>query len=244
VPALPVPKQQPRRRPKGGFWACWLVLLALAIAGCGGSGGAKSNGIPDMTATQILAQMKKDVANAKSVHITGTGTSSGTNLSLDLQLERGTGGTGHIEIGGYGFDIVRIDDKLYFKADQAALKHFAGSVVAQLLAGKWFVVPAGSGGFGSFTPFTDLQKLMNQILTASGRVTKGEETKVGDQPAFTLTDTKNGGTLYVATTGPAYPLQLKPGKGKTGSISFTDWDQPVTLTAPTGALDYKKLTGG
>ena len=197
-----------------------------------------------MTANQIIAQMKKDVSNAKSVHITGSGSSGSTQLSLDLQLERGTGGSGHIEIGGYGFDIVRIDNKLYFKADHAALDHFAGAVVARLLAGKWFVVPAGSSGFGSFTPFTDLQRLMNQILTASGRVEKGEETKVGDQPAITLTDTKNGGTLYVATTGPAYPLQLKPGKSKTGTISFTDWDEPVTLTAPKDSLDYAKLTGG
>jgi hypothetical protein len=224
--------------------ACWLAVGVVALAGCGGGGGPKSNGVPDKTATQIIAQMKKDVSNAKSVHITGSGTSGNTKLSLDLQLERGTGGAGHIEIGGYGFDIVRIDNKLYFKADRAALNHFAGAIVARLLAGRWFVVPAGSSGFGSFTPFTDLQKLMSQILTASGRVEKGEETKVGDQPAITLTDTKNGGTLYVATTGPAYPLQLKPGKSKTGTISFTDWDQPVTLTAPKDSLDYAKLTGG
>ena len=104
--------------------------------------------------------------------------------------------------------------------------------------------PAGSSGFGSFTPFTDLQKLMNQILTASGRVEKGDETKVDDQPAIALTDAKNGGTLYVATTGPAYPLELKPGKDNSGSISFTEWDQPVTLTAPKDSIDYAKLTGG
>jgi hypothetical protein len=216
----------------------------VVLAGCGGGSGSKSNGISDMTATQIVAQMQKDVSHAKSVHITGSGESGGTQLSLDLQLERGTGGSGHIEIGGYGFDIVRIDDKLYFKADAAALNHFAGAVVGKLLAGKWFVVPASSSGFGSFTPFTDLQKLMNQILTASGRVEKGDETKVADQPAIVLEDTKNGGTLYVATTGPAYPLQLKPGKNRTGTISFTDWDQPVTLTAPKDALNYAKLTGG
>jgi hypothetical protein len=223
--------------------ACWFAVGVVTLAGCGG-GGAKSNGIVEMTPTQILAQMKKDVANAKSVHITGTGTSSDTQLSLDLQLVRGTGGSGRIEIGGYAFDIVRIDNKLYFKADKTALKHFAGSVVANLLAGRWFVVPAGSGGFGSFTPFTDMRKLMKQILTASGRVEKGNESKVDGQPAIALTDTKKGGTLYVATTGPAYPLQLKTGKNRTGTISFTDWDHPVTLTAPKDALDYKKLTGG
>ena len=221
-----------------------LAIAVVAQAGCGGGGGPKSNGITEMTASQIVTEMQKAVAGAKSVHITGSGTTGGTKLSLDLQLERGTGGSGHIEIGGYGFDIVRIDDKLYFKADEAALNHFAGSVAGNLLAGKWFEVGAGTSGFGSFTPFTDLQKLMKQILTASGRVTKGDEAKVDGQPALALTDTKQGGTLYVATTGPAYPLELRPGGSKTGSISFTDWDQPVTLTAPKNSIDYAKLTGG
>jgi hypothetical protein len=225
-----------------GVWACWLLLVAVAVAGCGG--GAKSNGVADMTATQIVAEMQKAIANAKSVHITGSGTSGGTKLSLDLQLEASTGGAGHIEIDGYGFDIVRIDKKLYFKADAPALNHFAGSVAAKLLAGKWFAVPADSSGFGSFTPFTDLRKLMNQILRASGPVEKGDETKTGEQPSIAVTDTKNGGTLYVATTGPAYPLELEPGKNGSGSISFTDWDQPVTLTAPKDSIDYAKLTGG
>lgn len=225
-------------------WACWLAIGLVALAGCGGSSGPKSNGVAEMTPTQIIQEMKKAVANATSVHISGTGSTSGTAISLDLQLARGKGGAGHVEVGGYGFDLVRIDGKLYFKADKKALEHYAGGVVANLLAGRWFVVPAGSGGFGSFTPFTNLQALMNQILTASGRVEKGDETKVGGQPAIALTDTKKGGTLYVATTGPAYPLELKPGSNKTGSISFTEWDQPVTLTAPENALDYKKLTGG
>jgi hypothetical protein len=224
--------------------ACWLALVALVLAGCGGSSGPKSNGIDDMTPTQIVTEMKKAIASAESVHISGTGTSGGTQLSLDLRLARDKGGAGHVELGGFGFDIVRIDQKLYFKADAKALTHYAGSAVAQLLAGRWFEVRASSSGFGSFTPLTDLQKLMNQILTASGRVVKGDETTIGDQPALALTDSKNGGTLYVATTGPAYPLELKPGGSNSGSITFTDWDQPVTLTAPKGALDYAKLTGG
>ena len=224
--------------------AFWLVLLVVAVAGCGGGGGAKSNGVADLTANEILTQIQKAVADAKSVHVVGSGKTGGTPIALDLQLASGKGGAGHIEVGGYGFDLVRIGDKLYFKADAKALRHYAGGVVAQLLAGKWFEVPATSGGFGSFAPFTNLQELTKQILTASGRVEKGDETTVDGQKAIALTDTKRGGTLYVATTGPAYPLELKAGKNNTGSIAFTEWDQPVTLTAPKGAIDYEKLTGG
>ncbi len=223
--------------------ACWLALLAVVLAGCGG-GGAKSNGIVDMTPKQILTEMQKAIADAKSVHISGSGTTGGTELSLDLQLARDKGGAGHVEIGGYGFDIVRIDQKLYFKANAKALEHYAGSAVAQLLAGRWFEVSTSSSGFGSFAPLTDLKQLMQQILNASGPVEKGDETKIDGQPALALTDTGKGGTLYVATTGPAYPLELRPGGSKTGSITFADWDQPVTLTAPKDSIDYSKLTGG
>jgi hypothetical protein len=222
--------------------ACWLALLVVALAGCG-DGGAKSNGVADLGPKQILAQVKKDVANAKSVHIVGSGKTGGTPITLDLQLAAGKGGAGHIAVGGYGFDLVRIGKKLYFKSDHRALQHYAGSAAAQLLAGKWFAVPASSGGFGSFAPFTDLRQIVNQILSAAGPVEKGDETTIDGQKAIALTDTSKGGTLYVATTGPAYPLALKAGKGNSGSISFT-WDQPVTLTAPKGAIDYEKLTGG
>jgi hypothetical protein len=222
--------------------ACGLVLGSVVLAGCGG--GAKSNGVADMTPKQIISTMKAAIASAKSVHISGSGTSGGTAISLDLKLAADKGGAGHVEVGGYGFDIVRIGENLYFKADAKALAHYAGSAAAQLLAGKWFKVSSSSGGFGSFTPLTDLRKIMNQILSASGPVEKGDETKANGQPAIALTDTKQGGTLYVATTGPAYPLELKQGSDKTGSITFTDWDQTVTLTTPKGAVDYSKLTGG
>ena len=74
-----------------------------------------------MTPTQIVTEMKKAIASAESVHISGTGTSGGTQLSLDLRLARDKGGAGHVELGGFGFDIVRIDQKLYFKADAKAL---------------------------------------------------------------------------------------------------------------------------
>ena len=224
--------------------AFWLVLLIVAVTGCGGGGGAKPNGVADLPPTQILAEMKKAVADAKSVHIVGSGKTGGTPIALDLQLASGKGGAGHVEVGGYGFDLVAIGDQLYFKADAKALEHYAGGVVGQLLADKWFQVPATSGGFGSFSSFTNLQELTKQILTASGTVEKGDETTVDGQKAIALTDTGKGGTLYVATTGPAYPLELQAGKNNTGSISFTDWDQPVTLTAPKGAIDYEKLTGG
>ena len=193
-----------------------------------------------MTPQQILVQMKKAVADATSVHIIGGGGSGKAAISLDLKIAKDKGGAGKIEVGGLSFDIVKIGDKLYFKGGQAFLKQYAGAAATQL-QGRWFVVSASTSGFTSFSAFTNLVQLTNGILSSAGAVTKGSTSTIDGQPAIGITSSK-GGTLYIATTGPAYPLELKSGT-TSGGIKFTEWDQPVTLTAPANPVDFDKLTG-
>ncbi len=231
--------------------ACAFAALAVLLVGCGGKKGstatgttaAPANGLESKTPGEIVAAMQKAVATATSVHIVGAGTSGGSSIALDLKLVRGKGGAGHIAIGGLGFDVIRIGPRLYFKGSKKFLVHYAGASAAQLLTGRWFVVSTNSAGFGSFAPLTDLKALVNQILTSHGTLKKGASTTVGGEPAIGVVDATNGGTLFVATTGPAYPLQLKPGNGNKGLIRFTDWDQPIALKAPAKPIDYAKLTG-
>jgi hypothetical protein len=222
--------------------ACWLAAVGLLVAGCGGSSGAKSNGVTDQTPDQILTRMKTDVSNAKTVHVTGRIAESGGGLTLDLQLEKGKGGSGTITVRGLTIQIVREGGKLYFKGNQAFLKKYSGAA-AQLLAGKWFVVPSTTSGFSSFVPLTNITGLIGQILGAApSTLDKGDTTAIDGQPALAIVDSTSGGTLFVATTGPVYPLELKP---KSGSqhVSFSDWDQPVTITPPSNPVDLSKLIG-
>jgi hypothetical protein len=223
--------------------ACWLAALALLVAGCGGSSGAKSNGVTSQTPDQILTEMKTDVAKATSVHVTGKINPGSSSVSLDLQLAKGKGGTGTVTFNGLTIQIIRDGDKLYFKGNQAFLKKYSGGA-AQLLAGKWFVVPSSTSGFSSFKPLTNIVDLVGRILGAApSTLKKGDTTTIGGQPALAIVDARTGGTLYVSTTGPVYPLQLKP---KSGSqlVSFSDWDEPVTITPPENPVDLSKLTGG
>ncbi len=69
-------------------------------------------------------------------------------------------------------------------------------------------------------------------------------TTVAGQAAVGVRDTAQSGTLYVATTGPAYPIQIaKLGAGG-GAITFSEWNRPVTLTAPTNAVGIEQLEKG
>jgi hypothetical protein len=48
----------------------------------------------------------------------------------------------------------------------------------------------------------------------------------------------------VAATGTPYPVALtKIGGKSSGAITFDEWNQPVTLTAPKGALDLSQFGG-
>jgi hypothetical protein len=45
----------------------------------------------------------------------------------------------------------------------------------------------------------------------------------------------------VATSGKPYPLQIAKGGSESGTITFSDWNKPVTITAPSNAVDLSEL---
>jgi hypothetical protein len=49
-------------------------------------------------------------------------------------------------------------------------------------------------------------------------------------------DTTNGGTLYVATTGEPYPIEVIKNGSDGGQIAFDSFNQPVRLTPPSDAI--------
>jgi hypothetical protein len=79
------------------------------------------------------------------------------------------------------------------------------------------------------------------LLLSHGTLSKGATTTVEGQQAVALTDKTQGGTLYVATTGKPYPVEIKHGGSSGGKIVFDRFNQPVTLTPPANAIDLSKL---
>jgi hypothetical protein len=222
--------------------AC-LVAAVVLLAGCGG-GGSSSNGIAAKTPNQILAAAEAAAIKAQGVHVAGRIAQNGTPLTLNIHLVAGKGGKGHMSENGTGFDIIRIGDKAYVRGSNAFYTRFAGAKSAKLLEGKWLVSSANSGKFAPLTPLTDQVKFFKGSLSAHGKLTKGAATTVNGQKVIGLTDGRGGGTLYVATTGQPYPIQLvSPGNGAEGKITFDQWGTTVTIAAPKSAIDISKLTG-
>jgi len=217
------------------------ALVALALAACGSSGGStSSNGIASKSPDQIVSAASSAVSGVNSVHVSGAVLSGGQHVTLDLNLVNGKGGKGSMAQNGLGFQIVAVGPEVYINGSQSFWKTFGGSAAAQLLSGKWLKAPA-TGQLSSLATLTNVQKLFNQLLSSHGKLSKGKTTTIHGQQAIAVTDTTNGGTLYVATTGKAYPLEISKTGASGGQITFDHFNQPVTLTPPAHAIDISQL---
>lgn len=220
-----------------------LLLLAAAFAGCGGSS-SSGNGVAAKTPAEILAATKLASDGANTVHVSGSIVSDGTPITLDMNLLAGKGGRGQLSENGLAFELIEAGGTVYIKGSAAFYKHIGGTAAAQLLQGKWLKAPSSDSDFASISQLTDLRQLIDQTLTSHGSLTKGATSTVNGQKAISVTDKAKGGTLYIATTGKPYPIQIaKAGTGG-GKISFDRWNKTVTLAAPANAIDVAQLQAG
>ena len=224
-------------RPAG--WAGALPRPSPAAA----AGLSKGNGIEGKTPTEIVAAAKVLADKATSVHVAGSLLSGGSPITLDMHLLASKGGRGKLSESGLGFELIQIHGTVFIKGSPAFYRHVAGPAAAQLLQGRWLKAPASTGNLASLASLTDLHQLMDTTLAAHGTLVKGATTTVAGKKVIAITDTTNGGTLYVAATGPPYPIAIsKTGTGS-GRVLFGNWNGPVSVMAPTNAIDITQLAG-
>ena len=226
---------------------CALALLAaLALAGCGSSSSSKgsSNGVASKSADQILTAAKTATASAQSVHVAGTTVTGGVPVTLDLSLSAGQGGTGTFSQSGLSVQLIATNNTIYLKGTPAFWQKFGGAAAAQLLAGKWLKAPTSNSSFAGIAQLADFHKLIGSALSQHGSLAKGGTSTVNGQPVVAVKDTTQGGTLYVATTGQPYPVELAKTSGSdSGKLTFDQWNAPVTITPPSSSIDLSQLKG-
>jgi len=219
--------------------AVFVVLAVLgAVSACGGS---SDNGVPSKSPDAIVSAASSALEAVQTVHISGSVANGNTPVTLDLSLVSGRGATGSMSESGPSFQIVAIDQTVYINGSPAFWRHFGGSVPAALLTGKCMKAPE-TGQFASLAEITDLNRLISGLLASHGTLTKGPTTTINGRKVIAVSDATRGGTLYVATTGKPYPIQVsKPGP-QGGRLAFDRFNQPMSLTSPPNAIDIWQLT--
>jgi hypothetical protein len=223
-----------------------LVLMATVLGGCGSSssGSSSGNGIASKAPAEIVALAKVAADGASSVHVAGSIVSGGSPITLDLELLAGKGGRGRISENGLSFNLIQVGGTAYISGSPAFYSHFGGPAAAQLFQGKWLKAPTSNGSFSTLGSLTNLSQLVESALASHGTLLKGATSTVNGQQVIAVTDASHGGTLYVATTGKPYPIQVRKSGASGGKILFDRWNAPVPLVAPKNAIDLSQLQGG
>ena len=219
------------------------MLAGCALGALGGCGSSSGNGVAGKSPEQILAASRAAAGAASSVHVSGSISSSGGQIGLNLSLSS-SGGRGELSLAGLGFELVQTGATVYIKGSADFYRHIAGAAAAQLLQGRWLKAPASTPEFASIAPLTNLHGLVDATLAGHGALTKLPATTVDSQPAVGLSDAANGETIYVASTGKPYPVEVQRSGSGGGAVHFNSWNAPVTIAAPANAIDLAQLRSG
>jgi len=221
-----------------------LAAVALAtsvlLGACGsssspGATGAAS-GIELKTGPEIAAAAQTAALAATSVHVKGK---AGT---IEIETRIGANGAiGTVDLPRGKVDLVRVGDKYWIKSDAAFwAKSGIPATSAAKLNGKYVDVSDQSA---QFEGFSSVKKFFGTAYQGS-KATKGEVTTMNGVRVITLKDI-DGSLLFVALNGEPFPMRVSSAGASGGQIDFTDWNVPVTITAPTAdqIVDVKTLGG-
>ncbi|MFF3395577.1 hypothetical protein ACFYW1_32160 [Streptomyces sp. NPDC002669] len=245
----PAPPVRARRRTALAVVLC--AGLTAALTACGGDEDPDegTNGVGRLTAVQIEKKAQKAADSAPAVRLAGSLVSKGGTYKLDMQL-KADGGTGSVVSKNSTFELLRIGDELYLKADAGFWSHDegagadseAGGAAADKLRDKYVKVPQDDPTYKQLRGFTDKKTLLDGLLTLHGTLTKGDRKEIGATRTIQIAgDEGAGGTLDVSLEGTAYPLRFARGGGG-GTVLLSDWGKNFTLEAPEkqDTVDYGK----
>ncbi|MFI9152008.1 hypothetical protein [Streptomyces sp. NPDC053367] len=236
-----IPQGRIRRRVGLVGAVCALAVTGLGLTGCSEEDpDAGTNGVGKLPPARIQAETRAAAGSADAVRLSGTVVAGGSTYELDMRL-KDDGGTGSLTAQGATFELLRIDDELYLKADAAFWDHEDGksdsgegdpAAAADKLGGKYVKVPEDDPAYQRFSGFTDMDVLLDGLLTLHGSLaTDGHHEQGGVRVIRITGDQGSGGTLDVSLQGKPYPLRLIRG-GDAGTLRFSDWGEDFALKQP------------
>ncbi|MER8046994.1 hypothetical protein [Streptomyces sp. NPDC094032] len=225
--------------------------LAASLTGCGTDPDEGTNGVGKLSPTAIEQKAQSAADGAKAVRLAGTLVSKGGTYKLNMRLKQ-DGASGSVTTKNSTFELLRVGDALYMKADAGFWTHDdasteapsdAGSEAADKLDDKYVKVPQDDPAYKQLRGFTDMGLLLDGLIGLHGDVVKGDRDSIGGIRTVNVKGGADaeGGSLDVSLEGTPFPLRFARGGGA-GVVMLSDWDKDFPLAAPSKSetLDYGK----
>ncbi|MFD9129472.1 hypothetical protein [Kitasatospora sp. NPDC059571] len=199
-------------------------------------------GIEALTAEQILRKAEAASEQVTSVRLSFDVAESGERFKGSVAEDKSGNCAGTIGKGSDGsFDVLRTGGTVWIKPDAVFWDKSVAPGSSKKLGGKYLKGSAQAGSLKSMATFCDLGL---QILKGLGKKDDGTDDTVGG----TKSGTKQVGAVQavvirdqetevaVAAQGEPYLVEMVQSGADAATMSFSDYEKPVTVTKPPAAL--------
>ena len=226
-----------------------VVASFVGLASGSGVAAARSkvgNGEASKDVATILTDAQAATAGASTVRISGSIDDDGTRISLNVVAGHGEGG-GVLFQQGNRFQVIVRGPDLYLKAPAATWAALStgedasvGELAAQIFGGKWVRMSTANDEFGDMANLFEITTFVQDAGDLSS-VTKRPVTNFHGARAIPLHNDVEGGTVYVAATGPPYLLGMTGTGTSSGSIVFSQYGSAKVPPVPAHSVDLSAL---
>ncbi|GAA1904400.1 hypothetical protein GCM10009716_12890 [Streptomyces sodiiphilus] len=217
--------------------------LAAVLAACGSPDPDEgTNGMGKLPAEAIEEKARAAAQSADAVRLSGSVITEGRAFRLDMRLGP-EGGIGEVSTQGTTFELLRVGEDLYLKADSAFWQDQRpgdadeeetdpDSDPAAKLQGMYVKVAPEDPAYEQLSGFTDKGVLLDGLLTMEGERETGERGEIGGVRTIRVEAGGGaGGVMEVSLIGTPYPLRLQRG-GEAGELLLNDWNKEFSVRAP------------
>ncbi|MFE6103374.1 hypothetical protein ACFVQ4_25910 [Streptomyces laurentii] len=238
--------------------------LAATLTGCGGDEvdpDAGTNGVGKLEAPAIEKKAQAAADGAKAVRLAGTLVSKGGTYKLNMRLKP-DGGTGSVTTKNGTFELLRVGEELFLKADAGFWAHEesgsgsgsgsgagsgagsgsgsgsgkggdGGAQAADKLDDKYVKVPEDDPSYKQLRGFTDMGLLLDGLVALHGTVVKGDHEKIGGIRAINIRGGQNGDGGSLDVSLDGKPFPLRLARGGgAGVVVLSEWDRDFPLAEP------------
>lgn len=185
--------------------------------------------------SEVTTMAVGNLKRASTVRFTGSMKDSGSTIVVDLTLVRGKGCKGTMQEHGQGsFKLELIGTTVWLNADRRFWMTHGGNDpnVLAMVANRW-IKTSESGDLGSLAGLCDVNKMLAQSTAVPANMQKGSVSTLNGQPALQLSDSGDTASAEVSDTASPELLRVSdPSSADGGTLNFSDYNAPVTLTPP------------
>jgi len=225
------------------------AALAVGLAGCASTGatgtsatGTKAKatpkpGLADLPAQKISDRAFAAMRSTTSMTMSLDGILDGDPGTFRMAFDTKGDCVGEMTVDGGNVKLIKHGKSVYMKYDDAFWKSQGadGKAAAEMIDGRWLKGSISDPDYKDMVSTCDLDDFLSEFESGATDAKKGPVSTVGGRTVVALIekDSKETNTAYVATQGTPYILKIVTKGGKEpGTISFSDFNQPVHAKSP------------